>query len=494
MVTYKFNVASKNSLICEIIDGNSCKKLRGKKALNLFLETNKLDLINYEMDNKKISFYTINSKIVFENPAKFNYLNIISFDDKVKELISIVKINNIKYENERIEKERKALLKKKRLLKIKKALYSTAASIVVGITSFTGVKNHIHSKAVNKSAINYEIDNKFQKADLLIQKESLESVKESLVKSKELAESTDNSEFEELKRENYFEIKNTKVATTSSKNYDVEETVANMVKCSSDDSDVAKTLENVINSEEIIEEKEIMNTDGIIVNNIDETALEEQKNIDNINHGLSISNMANIVKMMRQKGFSEEEYPYYTREDGVKMLGNYIMIASEDENTPIGTIVDTEFGASIVVNIKVDYKSNYNTSSENFAITTGNKEFDLTPEELDFITAIVAHESDNSYEDSLATASVIFNRCEAENWVAAHGEDPIEQIKAPGQFSVYASGAYLSYLNGNSPEAVQQAVKDAANGTRNCKYLSFRSNKTTSYSNNLATPTGNRYR
>ena len=237
-----------------------------------------------------------------------------------------------------------------------------------------------------------------------------------------------------------------------------------------------------------------MNIDDIIVNNINDTAEYESKNIDNINHGLSISNMANIVKMMRQKGYSEEEYPYYTREDGVKMLGNYIMIASDDENTPIGTIIDTEFGSSIVVNVKVDYKANYNAASESFAITTGNKEFDLTPEEMDFICAIVAHESDNSYEDSLATASVIFNRCEAPNWVAAYGEDPIEQIIAPGQFSVYASGAYLNYLNGNSPEAVQQAVKDAASGTRNCRYLSFRGNRIASYSNNMATPTGNRYR
>ena len=36
--------------------------------------------------------------------------------------------------------------------------------------------------------------------------------------------------------------------------------------------------------------------------------------------------MSKVIDTMRRKGYSEEDYPYYIREDGVKMLGNYVMV------------------------------------------------------------------------------------------------------------------------------------------------------------------------
>ena len=45
----------------------------------------------------------------------------------------------------------------------------------------------------------------------------------------------------------------------------------------------------------------------------------------------------------------------------------------------------------------------------------------------------------------------------------------------------------------NVNENVRQAVEDALNGVRNCDYLSFRSNSSTSYSNNMIVSSGNRY-
>jgi hypothetical protein len=41
---------------------------------------------------------------------------------------------------------------------------------------------------------------------------------------------------------------------------------------------------------------------------------------------------------------------------------------------------------------------------------------------------------------------------------------------------------------------VFEAVMDALAGVRNHDYLSFRSNKTTSYSDNMISATGNRYK
>lgn len=55
-----------------------------------------------------------------------------------------------------------------------------------------------------------------------------------------------------------------------------------------------------------------------------------------------------IVRIMRNQGYSEEEYPYWVRDDGCKMLGNYIMIAADFNTRPRGTIVQTSLGCGIV--------------------------------------------------------------------------------------------------------------------------------------------------
>lgn len=59
-------------------------------------------------------------------------------------------------------------------------------------------------------------------------------------------------------------------------------------------------------------------------------------------------NMKGVVKIMRNLGYSEEEYPYWVREDGCKMLGDYIMVAANLEERPKGTIVETSLGDAIV--------------------------------------------------------------------------------------------------------------------------------------------------
>lgn len=59
-------------------------------------------------------------------------------------------------------------------------------------------------------------------------------------------------------------------------------------------------------------------------------------------------NMSKVVDTMRRKGFSEEEYPYYIREDGVKMLGDYVMVAADLSIHPRGVIVETSLGQGMV--------------------------------------------------------------------------------------------------------------------------------------------------
>ena len=59
--------------------------------------------------------------------------------------------------------------------------------------------------------------------------------------------------------------------------------------------------------------------------------------------------MQNCINKMRELGFSEEEYPYWVRDDGAKMLGKYVMIAANWKIRPLGTVIETSLGWSIVV-------------------------------------------------------------------------------------------------------------------------------------------------
>lgn len=59
--------------------------------------------------------------------------------------------------------------------------------------------------------------------------------------------------------------------------------------------------------------------------------------------------MGNVIKYMRDLGYSVEEYPFWVREDGAKMLGDYVMVAANLNIRPKGTVVDTSLGKGLVV-------------------------------------------------------------------------------------------------------------------------------------------------
>lgn len=58
--------------------------------------------------------------------------------------------------------------------------------------------------------------------------------------------------------------------------------------------------------------------------------------------------MEGVISLMRSAGFSEAEYPYWVREDGVKMFGEYVMIAAELSSRPKGSLVPTSLGMGMV--------------------------------------------------------------------------------------------------------------------------------------------------
>lgn len=58
--------------------------------------------------------------------------------------------------------------------------------------------------------------------------------------------------------------------------------------------------------------------------------------------------MDGVVSIMRNTGFSEEEYPYWESPEGYKMLGNYIMVAADLSIRPRGTTIETSLGMGLV--------------------------------------------------------------------------------------------------------------------------------------------------
>ena len=58
--------------------------------------------------------------------------------------------------------------------------------------------------------------------------------------------------------------------------------------------------------------------------------------------------MEGVISIMRDLGYSEEEYPYWVRDDGVKMFGDYVMCAAHLGIRPKGTILESSLGTAIV--------------------------------------------------------------------------------------------------------------------------------------------------
>lgn len=59
--------------------------------------------------------------------------------------------------------------------------------------------------------------------------------------------------------------------------------------------------------------------------------------------------MSYCIRMMRDLGYDENNYPYWIRDDGCKMLGPYVMIAANFDWYPKGTLLEFSLGTGIVV-------------------------------------------------------------------------------------------------------------------------------------------------
>ena len=179
-----------------------------------------------------------------------------------------------------------------------------------------------------------------------------------------------------------------------------------------------------------------------------------------------------------------------TEETVIKPTGQ----TSSNGRTKRSALTDIIISPGIPNDPNINVSKYKNNIAKGFEVTTGNLTYKLCDKDIELLCAIVSAESDKTYDDALAVITTILNRCETKNWINSHGRDPIAQATAPNQFVVYQHGSYEKYMNGKAPDTVKQAVMDALSGVRNHDYCSFRSNGTTSYSSNMISPTGNRYK
>lgn len=58
--------------------------------------------------------------------------------------------------------------------------------------------------------------------------------------------------------------------------------------------------------------------------------------------------MSGVISIMRGMGFDAASYPYWVRSDGVKMLGQYCIVAANLDVHPRGSLVECSLGTAIV--------------------------------------------------------------------------------------------------------------------------------------------------
>ena len=129
-----------------------------------------------------------------------------------------------------------------------------------------------------------------------------------------------------------------------------------------------------------------------------------------------------------------------------------------------------------------------------FGITEGNPTYELTDAQMKTFYAVVASEAAANYDDALGVASVALNMTETEK----QGQtlyDVITNKDGGNAFDAYGGTNYNDYMNNNIPipEYVIDAVDNAMSGIRNTACNTFRSNGSSSFSNNMITSDGNRY-
>lgn len=375
MIEYKFKPVNKGKIVCYKYENKSIKKIRGQEAINELESIKDYDfqtaIPSMEKNNKtkKLSYNIklIGNDINVYCEDIFSYNQKVNMLEKIKYILKNISLNTI------TKKKEELLNKKKSLIKL-----ALASSVVATLFGAKNINNNQTNTVITNNT-NIENDNKInyeENTKEIAKKENTSSSNKYIKRNDYLVEPR------------YLNLNNieVKVTTNSSSTNNQKDVIINNPEITY--TSFEETISNNIIHEENINYEAINTpTPAIMIN---ETPIEneiaapiEEPQIANAiatnsNWGGQVLTaaagridgpsggeetyydleMGKVVQNMRQKGFDEETYPYWIREDGCKMLGDYVMVAANLKVHPRGSLVQTSLGTGLVCDTGEFAKSN----------------------------------------------------------------------------------------------------------------------------------------
>lgn len=351
MTTYKFCVASTGTLMC-YKTGNGFRKYNGKAALKLlehiknfsFYHCNTLTYNTGSKYTYDMQFVSDNHKVTFQDVYKFKKKNEVSIEDEIGLLIDIVKNNKAEIR----KKKKNSIIKK-----ITTATSTISLAAIMLLTAKTSVDKNIKYDKVldNKTVKECNSETKgitYTKANIKSAYEK--EIEDIATKSIEEVENDSKNNLSPAERKELFNkpivpgeelILEDKEETVNIEeyvqNYYDDNLNATNISTSEIETEAEEALSNIIEENTQSHEGQVLTAKNGTVNG--------PSGGKETYYAL---NMSKVVSNMREQGFDEENYPYWVREDGVKMIGDYVMVAANLDVHPRGSLVPTTLGVGIV--------------------------------------------------------------------------------------------------------------------------------------------------
>jgi len=329
MIAYKFSVSNDGTLICYKSD-KTLTKYTGENAKSKLKHIRDFSFYTFETNTKKIDtnkvihnlrFISNNHIVVYEDIRKFQRKNTsIVIEDELRDILNIVKENNTRKNKQQLLAQRIKEEKKKKLLLSLKSTKTRLAAIqtagVIGLTSlfsFGNTTNKLNDENKDIKHITTLSDNVNDEIITAVES-NLKDIKEGVISDAQIAEANKLA-LEELQEEQ---------------------------------TEIEK---ETIPEEELLLIENVENYDGVTLNSYDGIVTSGPSGGKETYYDadcISKYGMDKVVEYMRDLGYNEEDYPYYIREDGVRMFGRYVMVAANVDIYPKGTLVETSLGVGIV--------------------------------------------------------------------------------------------------------------------------------------------------
>lgn len=346
MTTYKFSMASDGTLICYKTN-NGLFKYTGKSALKLLEHikdfsfyafssvTNKVNTDKYTYD---LRFTSNNHLVTFVNIHKFKNKECLCIEDEIKSLLDIIKNNSIVLKQEIVQEDTKPNF----LYKVK-TIFSVAAVAFMLVMENKNVKTqqnfvtkHVYQETqIPTKGINFTNAN--------IESKYIDTIKNMY----NTTNTTNNNIYSISNNENTILSNNVISDNTTSDNIILNNNISiNDIETISD-SNIDMISENIVISNNDVSDNSINNAEytGKVLNAYNGTIAQGPSGGKETYYDL---NMTKVIEKMRDQGFDEDNYPYWIREDGVKMLGDYVMVAASLDVHPRGSFVATSLGQGLV--------------------------------------------------------------------------------------------------------------------------------------------------